>query len=863
MPAFRGKLTHLKAPNVDIRLTGFGIQEGYSTGWSGTAVIMAADRNGQLTAGSMMSAVMASGVVAGTPMNLKLEPAASEFEGMNVRSWPCVVKALKPFPIDEFRAGCNIELIDPISHMADQPIWGAYRDASAAEIIGGVLSLASGGDGKPTLSPLLPRLTTINIVAAYRDALERIPYAIAAGQSLGDWLADFLAMLGLRVELLGFEDGQIRLTITDAKPMRPPLGMAVVTADGEDPPPADYVGPILIQAHSAFPGTPLRGALLDDPTKGTPRPLVTHGAVGTVLSDSGLSVDEATARVVQAAKGTFTEMFLLTAMSRQPRLRPGETVNLSRPMHGIPAWQVASISHWLRGERYDNDATLMRGDMPWHPDLPINGPPVYVSAVVNGGVDFDFHEPVPRDRLGRIKVTFPFTPVAAPDEHQANEREVADRNEDGRVTLADFETQQIERYRNDEARWEAMKARYLAGDFNDPYPDRENSELTEDEQAERDDRLANRQSILEYMAFQRANRDRDMDGTISARDTLISDGLARALGDNDERQRVINAWSALAEAGEDDGQDDEDLTEEEIERARINELAEEYGRLFGDSEDDLSDEVLAARQDAEEQSDRWPARIPLPVVAPMAGALHGFITAHRHGDTCRVAVHNAFNAEIVGFQYRDDRRINADLSRSVAGLVVEHNYGEAWSGLVFRRTEELEASREEEDAQADEDVQEDESQEEESQEEEESVDAREAAYNTPGKYDVDVEEEPQGRRQGGAGTPEDNPQDAQSDSLDDAPETPPEDLQEEDEQPPVENSPTPQSDATPGDAPQSPEQNVQGGNQQSPGGPQSPQGGGAPQGGQSGTPFGGGGVPGGPSDPPFGGGGQQGGAPPI
>ncbi|MCY4430024.1 MAG: hypothetical protein OXC11_06470, partial [Rhodospirillales bacterium] len=70
----------------------------------------------------------------------------------------------------------------------------------------------------------------------------------------------------------------------------------------------------------------------------------------------------------------------------------------------------------------------------------------------------------------------------------------------------------------------------------------------------------------------------------------------------------------------------------------------------------------------------------------MAAALHGFIVGPREGDPCRVAVHSPFSAEIVGFQYRNDRKINEDLSTSVAGLVVEHNYAQAWSGLVFRRT---------------------------------------------------------------------------------------------------------------------------------------------------------------------------------
>ena len=112
--------------------------------------------------------------------------------------------------------------------------------------------------------------------------------------------------------------------------------------------------------------------------------------------------------------------------------------------------------------------------------------------------------------------------------------------------------------------------------------------------------------------------------------------------------------------------------------------------------------MLAARADAEAMADRWPPRIPLSVIEPMAGALHGFITAHRQGDICRVAVHDPFNAEIVGFQYRDDRRINRDLSDAVTGLVVEHNFSQAWSGVVFRRTEDMEEDTGEEGGEGDE-----------------------------------------------------------------------------------------------------------------------------------------------------------------
>ena len=671
---FRAKLTQLRGGGAELRLTAFGLQEGYSTGWSGTGVVVGGRNKRPLNPGGMMSAVMASGVVAGAPMVLEMELHGGPLDGVNVRTWPSVVTALRPYPVDETSSACDIHLMDPVSYLAERPVWGAFRSVSAAEAVGGALSLAAGGDGKPETNPILKGLPMIEVVAEYRDALAKVPYVIAAGQRLGDWLADFLAMLGLRAELYGRDDGRLQLTLTDGKPRRQPLPMSVVTSKGADPPGPDNVGAIAIQGHSAFPGTPLRGAMLDDPAKGQARPLVATGPVGTLLTEVELDVDEATRRVYQAAQGKYAEMFMLTAMSRQPRIRPGETVRLSRRTHGLRRWQVSSVTHWLRGGVYDNDATLIRGDLAWHPELPPYRPPVYVSAVVDGSNDHDFHQPVARDRLGRVKVVFPFTPT--PTGQEALEHAVADTDADGRVTLDDFSDTQIADFRDNSAQWEEEKAKYEAGDYNDPFPDREDSELTEDEQAQRAELLEKRKNALSYSAYKRASardeRDRDRDGTVSARDQLVSDPLAEALRDDARRTALEDAW---------EGRDENPLAADS--------LASEYGELLGDDPDNVSAEVKAARVDAAEAADRWPPRIPLPVVTPMAGALHGFITGHRHGDTCRVAVHNPMHAEIVGFQYRDDRKINDDLSGAVAGLVVEHNYSQAWSGVVFRRTDDL------------------------------------------------------------------------------------------------------------------------------------------------------------------------------
>ena len=94
--------------------------------------------------------------------------------------------------------------------------------------------------------------------------------------------------------------------------------------------------------------------------------------------------------------------------------------------------------------------------------------------------------------------------------------------------------------------------------------------------------------------------------------------------------------------------------------------------------------------DVDVEQPEWigdPVSLPL-LEAIGSGAAHGFVSAHRQGDPCRVVVHTPLNAEIVGFAYRQDGRVAADLANATGGLVVGHDV-EGFSGLVFRPDEDL------------------------------------------------------------------------------------------------------------------------------------------------------------------------------
>lgn len=89
----------------------------------------------------------------------------------------------------------------------------------------------------------------------------------------------------------------------------------------------------------------------------------------------------------------------------------------------------------------------------------------------------------------------------------------------------------------------------------------------------------------------------------------------------------------------------------------------------------------------------WPPVLDLLLAGQMAGGAHGFLPTHRQGDVCRVAIRNAFFAEIVGFSYRDNLRIGEDIVNASLGVVVHHT-NQKWSGLTFRPASDFEDDEE-------------------------------------------------------------------------------------------------------------------------------------------------------------------------
>ena len=676
----------------------FSLQEEYGLGWSGSAVVGGrSDIDLDITETLHMLYYDMS-LDAGVPVVLHLCVYVEDGEDIPVRSWPCMVSYLEPFydSADPNYGYGQVRLVDPVTHLSALPIWGAYRAASLGEMVGGALSLAAGGDGKPSLEPLLPGLPRIRVIEDFRDSLMDLPFTTAVGQTLGQWLNDVFGGLGIRARMIGRLDGSIDWVLSDKTPSESsqslvPLNMAVV-ANGLDTP-AEATdeekehGLIFIDGFAANPGMDARAAVVDNPAYGSPLQVGATGAIDAIFTGTEVDLREAQLRNLYPVLGEFTEMLRVSGMSRQPALQPGRVIGLNRTIQGVSKWQVARSAHHLRnGITYDNDVTLLNGTTAWHPAQSLDRSPVFVSAVVDAGLDYAIGEPVPRDRLGRIHVSFPFTPSAIGDE--ARELAAADTDRDMRITLEDFTSEQIADYTENAETWEEEEAAYQNGDYDDPNPRSLDSELTEDELADRREKGEKRKQAVAYGAYKKARNedssDTDQDSYLSERDELLAEEfpeLTEALADEEQRKELEEQWAAK-QAGTLE-EDYPSIAEDAGQR----ELLEKYGRVFSAPGDPEEDPYFDEKRDAVLASERWPPRIPLTVVEPMAGSRHGFIPAHRQGDICRVAVYNPFAAEIVGFQYRSDRLINSDVSDAVAGMLVEHNYGEAWSGLIFRNIE--------------------------------------------------------------------------------------------------------------------------------------------------------------------------------
>jgi len=305
------------------RVTSLALREGYNSGWSGNAMLVPA---GGSDLSAMLVGALVFGLAPSSPMSVLLTlpdttlPAdpgspdsgspdtgdddssgdSSNQIGTVLRSWPSVISKIEPTLLNSGGALLNVVFADPVTYLLERPVWGAYRGVSAAEMIGGAISLAAGGDGRPTLNPVLPNMPTIKIIARLRDDLAFLPYSIACGEPLGWWLDKIQGMLGIRVEMVANADDRnaIDMVLTDQLPTGTPLSMSVLYTSIDDiSSPDDSQHGSIYVAEVEGRGSPgSLGSVLDDLTQGTFRRFGAPGGVSSVINTSETSLEEAVRR---------------------------------------------------------------------------------------------------------------------------------------------------------------------------------------------------------------------------------------------------------------------------------------------------------------------------------------------------------------------------------------------------------------------------------------------------------------------------------------------------------------------------------------------------------------------------------------
>ena len=338
------------------------------------------------------------------------EESATDTTAIPLRTWPSMITGVEtiPGPDNRHDTACRIRFRDPLRALRNVPIWGVFRDCSPGEMLGGALSLAKGGEGKPTPLPTLPGMPQIAISQKLRPSLAEVPYAIATGEPLGAWIARVFGRLGVRIEVIGDPSGSVHINLYDGESMRPPLTLSLS-------PGAISASHAKISGTWAYPGAPERGSILDNPSSGLSRWLGERGAVESLFYSAETGVDEGALRAGFERERSLLGLTRMQITTAQPGLHPGRIVEFAnRPVAGASTWQVASVKHGVGDGAYRNTATLMKTGATWRPETPRDEGPITVSGIVDDG-ESPFGETIPRDRLGRIPVTFSFMPTPLDD----------------------------------------------------------------------------------------------------------------------------------------------------------------------------------------------------------------------------------------------------------------------------------------------------------------------------------------------------------------------------------------------------------------------------------------------------------------
>lgn len=375
-------------------------------GWTGFATFNPAPGL-TLDSAEIFARASNQGVIPGVPIRFGLWGRApysdiSTERGSDVRfirSWPSVITSV--YASVALVEGANDRgamalFSDPVTYWLNTPVWGVFKELSPGELLAGGLMLAAGASGEPTLEPAIPGMPSIHITQSLSDDVERIPYAIAAGETLGAWLGAVFGRLGIRMEMLGDEDSALHITLSTGEPAGAPVDM---TLEGSVASAKNAV----ISELKVRSSTLKRSVLLDNPSIGEARRIGSSPTVSRLYTAAELTLDQVTKRTSRSGERPELRKNVITVVTRQPGLHPGRIVSFDQPISGAGQWQVNEVSHGADDGQYRNQVELMKLGI-WTPlSLPDQ------DIVTLGGV---VHDPqvnqdgkkVERDNLGRISV---------------------------------------------------------------------------------------------------------------------------------------------------------------------------------------------------------------------------------------------------------------------------------------------------------------------------------------------------------------------------------------------------------------------------------------------------------------------------
>ena len=422
------------------------LHEHRAGGWTGVLDLRPrVDTDGEAF-DALIRAGLAPGTACGTTLRMKGGPRA--------RTWTSVITAATAKAPDssERYATCALLIADPLTALRNRRVWFGWGECRLDALVGGAMSCAANGTGVPGREPVLRGMPAIRIYPEIRSAVQRVPYAIARGETLGEWLDGLCEALRVRIEVLSTSDGRLAIALRDRPPPQSGLnrgGPVEMTADDTVEPSTDVIvlGRTMLASSASE-----RESMIDNPSRGDPVRFGPSGSLGDVFEVPDLSDDEALERKRRREDRAALAQVRVYGLTGQPGMLPGRTVRLMQRMaddadtagtggaqsapgegrseeaggdeSGLPTrsaalreeytlfgtseWQVCETPHIYRGGGYVNEVALEKASTAWYPEGPRERRRTHtLTGIIECGAA-KAGERVARDRLGRIPVRLAF-----------------------------------------------------------------------------------------------------------------------------------------------------------------------------------------------------------------------------------------------------------------------------------------------------------------------------------------------------------------------------------------------------------------------------------------------------------------------